>query len=112
MYLLRLALASLNNRRFTALLTVFAIALSVCLLLGAIAVPGLRALPRLGHTSRSVKRTILFTPRSTSPPRREPQRSHRAPTASSQSCRTKNFTILMKLRSSVCVSKLRCRAAA
>lgn len=33
MYLLRLALASLNNRRFTALLTVFAIALSVCLLL-------------------------------------------------------------------------------
>lgn len=33
MYLLRLALASLDNRRFTALLTVFAIALSVCLLL-------------------------------------------------------------------------------
>lgn len=33
MYLLRLALASLNNRRFTALLIVFAIALSVCLLL-------------------------------------------------------------------------------
>jgi len=33
MYLLRLALASLNNRRFTALLTVFSIALSVCLLL-------------------------------------------------------------------------------
>jgi len=33
MYLLRLALTSLNNRRFTALLTVFAIALSVCLLL-------------------------------------------------------------------------------
>lgn len=33
MYLIRLALASLNNRRFTALLTVFAIALSVCLLL-------------------------------------------------------------------------------
>ncbi len=33
MYLLRLALASLHNRRFTALLTVFAIALSVCLLL-------------------------------------------------------------------------------
>lgn len=33
MYLLRLALASLGNRRFTALLTVFAIALSVCLLL-------------------------------------------------------------------------------
>jgi len=33
MYLLRLALASLNNRRFTALLTVLAIALSVCLLL-------------------------------------------------------------------------------
>ncbi len=33
MYLLRMALASLNNRRFTALLTVFAIALSVCLLL-------------------------------------------------------------------------------
>ncbi|MHB1370424.1 MAG: ABC transporter permease [Pseudomonadaceae bacterium] len=33
MYLLRLALASLNNRRFTALLTVSAIALSVCLLL-------------------------------------------------------------------------------
>ena len=33
MYLLRLALASLNNRRFAALLTVFAIALSVCLLL-------------------------------------------------------------------------------
>lgn len=33
MFLLRLALASLNNRRFTALLTVFAIALSVCLLL-------------------------------------------------------------------------------
>ncbi|MGE6992956.1 ABC transporter permease [Pseudomonas sp. NPDC047961] len=33
MYLLRLALASLNNRCFTALLTVFAIALSVCLLL-------------------------------------------------------------------------------
>ncbi|MBM7062753.1 ABC transporter permease [Pseudomonas sp. UL073] len=33
MYLLRLALASLNNRRFTACLTVFAIALSVCLLL-------------------------------------------------------------------------------
>lgn len=32
MYLLRLALASLNNRRFTALLTTFAIALSVCLL--------------------------------------------------------------------------------
>jgi putative ABC transport system permease protein len=32
-YLLRLALASLGNRRFTALLTVFAIALSVCLLL-------------------------------------------------------------------------------
>ncbi|SEP96425.1 putative ABC transport system permease protein [Azotobacter beijerinckii] len=33
MHLLRLALASLTNRRFTALLTVFAIALSVCLLL-------------------------------------------------------------------------------
>ena len=33
MHLLRLALASLNNRRFTALLTVLAIALSVCLLL-------------------------------------------------------------------------------
>mgnify|MGYP005841604395 CR=1 FL=1 len=33
MHLLRLALASLANRRFTALLTVFAIALSVCLLL-------------------------------------------------------------------------------
>nr|WP_312972948.1 ABC transporter permease [Pseudomonas sp.] len=33
MFLLRLALASLANRRFTALLTVFAIALSVCLLL-------------------------------------------------------------------------------
>ncbi|MGK9065802.1 ABC transporter permease [Stutzerimonas chloritidismutans] len=33
MPLLRIALASLNNRRFTALLTVFAIALSVCLLL-------------------------------------------------------------------------------
>jgi putative ABC transport system permease protein len=33
MYLIRLALASLANRRFTALLTVFAIALSVCLLL-------------------------------------------------------------------------------
>ncbi|MFZ6047606.1 ABC transporter permease [Pseudomonas sp. CR3202] len=33
MYLLRLALASLANRRFTAWLTVFAIALSVCLLL-------------------------------------------------------------------------------
>jgi len=32
-FLLRLALASLANRRFTALLTVFAIALSVCLLL-------------------------------------------------------------------------------
>jgi putative ABC transport system permease protein len=32
-YLFRLALASLGNRRFTALLTVFAIALSVCLLL-------------------------------------------------------------------------------
>ena len=31
MFLLRLALASLANRRFTALLTVFAIALSVCL---------------------------------------------------------------------------------
>ena len=33
MHLLRIALASLANRRFTALLTVFAIALSVCLLL-------------------------------------------------------------------------------
>ncbi|MBD8495298.1 ABC transporter permease [Pseudomonas syringae] len=33
MYLFRLALASLANRRFTALLTAFAIALSVCLLL-------------------------------------------------------------------------------
>ncbi|MDH1065596.1 ABC transporter permease [Pseudomonas sp. GD03985] len=33
MHLLRIALASLVNRRFTALLTVFAIALSVCLLL-------------------------------------------------------------------------------
>lgn len=33
MYLFRLALASLSNRRFTALLTVFAIALSACLLL-------------------------------------------------------------------------------
>lgn len=33
MYLFRLALASLANRRFTALLTVFAIALSACLLL-------------------------------------------------------------------------------
>jgi putative ABC transport system permease protein len=33
MYLLRLAMASLSNRRFTALLTVFAIALSACLLL-------------------------------------------------------------------------------
>ncbi|GAB3380860.1 ABC transporter permease [Azotobacter armeniacus] len=33
MHLLHLALASLANRRFTALLTVFAIALSVCLLL-------------------------------------------------------------------------------
>jgi putative ABC transport system permease protein len=34
MHLIRIALASLANRRFTALLTVFAIALSVCLLLG------------------------------------------------------------------------------
>ena len=33
MHLIRIALASLDNRRFTALLTVFAIALSVCLLL-------------------------------------------------------------------------------
>lgn len=33
MYLLRLALASLANRRFTAVLTAFTIALSVCLLL-------------------------------------------------------------------------------
>ncbi|HEY0285823.1 MAG TPA: ABC transporter permease [Pseudomonas sp.] len=33
MYLFRLAMASLANRRFTAFLTVFAIALSVCLLL-------------------------------------------------------------------------------
>ncbi|TWI52440.1 putative ABC transport system permease protein [Pseudomonas duriflava] len=33
MYLFRLALASVSNRRFTALLTVFAIALSACLLL-------------------------------------------------------------------------------
>lgn len=33
MYLFRLALASLANRRFTALLTIFAIALSACLLL-------------------------------------------------------------------------------
>ncbi|MDT4812136.1 ADOP: acidobacterial duplicated orphan permease [compost metagenome] len=33
MYLLRLAIASLSNRRFSALLTVFAIALSACLLL-------------------------------------------------------------------------------
>jgi len=33
MHVLRIALASLANRRFTALLTVFAIALSVCLLL-------------------------------------------------------------------------------
>ncbi|MBF7730894.1 ABC transporter permease [Pseudomonas sp. N040] len=33
MFLLRLALASLNNRRFTTLLTALAIALSVCLLL-------------------------------------------------------------------------------
>ena len=33
MYLFRLAMASLSNRRFTAFLTVFAIALSVCLLL-------------------------------------------------------------------------------
>lgn len=33
MYLFRLALASLSNRRFTALLTIFAIALSACLLL-------------------------------------------------------------------------------
>ncbi|MDU9409225.1 ABC transporter permease [Pseudomonas sp. zfem001] len=33
MHLIRIALASLGNRRFTALLTVFAIALSVCLLL-------------------------------------------------------------------------------
>ncbi|QLF93917.1 ABC transporter permease [Pseudomonas sp. ABC1] len=33
MHLLRLAMASLANRRFTALLTIFAIALSVCLLL-------------------------------------------------------------------------------
>ncbi|MDF2642238.1 MAG: peptide transporter permease [Pseudomonas sp.] len=33
MYLFRLALASLSNRRFTAFLTAFAIALSVCLLL-------------------------------------------------------------------------------
>ncbi|HWV11633.1 ABC transporter permease [Pseudomonas sp.] len=33
MHLFRIALASLANRRFTALLTVFAIALSVCLLL-------------------------------------------------------------------------------
>jgi putative ABC transport system permease protein len=33
MHLIRIALASLNNRRFTAILTAFAIALSVCLLL-------------------------------------------------------------------------------
>ncbi|WP_437882433.1 ABC transporter permease [Pseudomonas sp. LRF_L74] len=33
MHLIRIALASLGNRRFTAFLTVFAIALSVCLLL-------------------------------------------------------------------------------
>lgn len=33
MHLIRIAMASLANRRFTALLTVFAIALSVCLLL-------------------------------------------------------------------------------
>ncbi len=33
MHLLRIALRSLNNRRFTALLTIFAIALSMALLL-------------------------------------------------------------------------------
>lgn len=48
MFLLRLALASLNNRRFTALLTVFAIALSVCLLL---AVERVRSETRAGFAS-------------------------------------------------------------
>ncbi|MCW3149654.1 ABC transporter permease [Stutzerimonas stutzeri] len=48
MYLLRLALASLNNRRFTALLTVSAIALSVCLLL---AVERVRTEARASFTS-------------------------------------------------------------
>ena len=43
MHLIRIALASLANRRFTALLTVFAIALSVCLLL---AVERVRTEPR------------------------------------------------------------------
>ncbi|MET1078974.1 MAG: ABC transporter permease [Pseudomonas sp.] len=44
MYLIRLALASLANRRFTALLTVFAIALSVTLLL---------AVERVRHEARA-----------------------------------------------------------
>ena len=44
MHLLRIALASLANRRFTALLTVFAIALSVCLLL---------AVERVRHEARA-----------------------------------------------------------
>ncbi|MBD8756202.1 MULTISPECIES: ABC transporter permease [Pseudomonas] len=44
MYLLRLALASLANRRFTAFLTAFAIALSVCLLL---------AVERVRHEARA-----------------------------------------------------------
>ena len=54
MYLLRLALASLANRRFTAFLTAFAIALSVCLLL---AVERVRTEARASFASTSAAPT-------------------------------------------------------
>ena len=61
MYLLRLALASLNNRRFTALLTVMAIALSVCLLL---AVERVRTEARNSFASTLSGTDLIVGPRS------------------------------------------------
>ena len=82
MYLLRLALASLNNRRFTALLTVFAIALSVCLLL---AVERVRTEARASfastisgttiHTQQRLPRCFKACEMTTSSGKRQPHRS-------------------------------------
>ena len=57
MYLLRLALASLASRRFTALLTVLAIALSVMLLLASFArTNGLNIVPVLTKADKCSQR--------------------------------------------------------
>ena len=69
--LLRLALASLNNRRFVALLTVLAIALSSALLLG---VERLRSETRHSFAA-TVSGTDLIVGARSGSPRKGPERA-------------------------------------